>query len=143
MDFANLLLSGLADIVSPGTPESTLGAKSSGLAGPSTAALHEDSSATAEADKATPEPSTTVTKAPLGRASSPRSILKPTTTPQFAKLVLSLEQMRAVATYAQSDAGTPQSLPPGFQAAIHKVRECTAPCNAGQTDVNCQVTSDK
>jgi len=140
MDFTNLRLSGLlAAIVSPGTLESTLGWTSSALAEPSAAALHEDQSAAAEAaDNATSEPSEpppTATKALLGRASRPRSILKHTTTPQFAKLVLSLEQIKAVATYAQSDSEMPRSLPPGLQAAIHKVRECTAPCNAGQTVV--------
>ena len=66
----------------------------------------------------------------------PRSILKPLSRPKdtlplserLAKLVLSMEQIKAVVveTYARRDAKTPQFLPAGLRAAIHKVRKSSA-----------------
>ena len=66
----------------------------------------------------------------------PSSILKPLSRPKdtlplserLAKLVLSIEQIKAVVveTYARRDAKTPQFLPAGLRAAIHKVRKSSA-----------------
>ena len=81
--------------------------------------------------------------------SRPRSILKPPSRPTdtpplsegLAKLVLSIEQIKAVVaatTHARRDAKTLQFFPAGLQAAIHKVRiiiiRGTAPSPGHPTD---------